>query len=101
MTKPNCAALAGWQRIGKSQLNKRLTSHADSLGFPVYGMQQVNGEIHIHTLNLTAGASSLREIEIRGKIFSRIVHLIQTCCGQPLSLQNRLLLIPPARGGPR
>lgn len=101
MTETDHCGLTGRQRIGEPQLDERLTAYTDSLGFPVYGMQQVNGEIDVHTLNFTPRTSGVRKIQMSRKVFSGIVHFIQTSCGQRSSLRDSALLLPPARGGPR
>ena len=97
--RPNM--LVSGQRIGQPQLDESLTTHADPFGFLIYGIQQVNGKVYIHPLNLAPRTYGMRKVEMCRKIFSRIVHFIQTSCGQCASPRGSALLLLPAHGGPR
>ena len=61
-----------FQRVGEAKLDERLTRDADAFGFLIDGLQQVDGEIHVHALNLTTGPTRLRPINIRGHVGPRV-----------------------------
>jgi hypothetical protein len=72
------ARLAGnRQRVSESQLDERLSAHADSLGFAVNGAKQIDRKIDIDTLDFSARAARSREIDMSCEVFSTIVHLVQ------------------------
>jgi hypothetical protein len=74
------------ERVGDAQLDKRLSSHADSLGLAVDRAKQIDGEIDVHTLDLAARARGACQIKMRAEVFPRVVHLVETSGAQRPSL---------------
>jgi hypothetical protein len=58
------AESARGERVCEAQLDERLTGHADALGFLIDSFQQVDREIHVHTLDFTPRAASSGEINV-------------------------------------
>ena len=92
-----------FQRVGEAKLDERLTRDADAFGFLIDSLQQINREVHVHALNLTPGTTSLRPVDVRGHVDTRIRQPIEFLSGDPLRLvlQGTALLRQCARGGPR
>jgi hypothetical protein len=93
--------LARTQRVGQPQLDECLPRHADSLRLTINRLKEINREVDIHTLDLTARPAGVCEVKVRGEVFPRVVHFVETSGGQRLSLRGTALLRLSARGGPR
>jgi hypothetical protein len=89
------------ERVGKPQLDERLTAHTDSPGLAVDGVEQIDGKVDIHALDFTAWARGLRQIKMRAKVLARVMHLIEARGAERLSLRGTALLRLRAHGGPR
>ncbi len=99
---PERASLAGGREsISEPQLDERLATHADSLGFTIDCIEQVDGKIDIHALDVTTRTASFREVEMTCEVFSSIVHRVQTSGAQCLSRRGSAPLLLDAHGGPR
>ena len=92
-----------FQGVGEAKLDERLARDADAPGFLIDGLEEIDREIHIHALDLTAGTPSLRPIDIRCHVNTRIGKSIKLFSGDPLRfvLRGIALFRLCARGGLR
>ena len=75
-----------FQRVGEAKLDERLTRDADSPGFLIDGLQQIDREVHVHALHFTTRTASLREINVRRQVHSCIMESVEFFCRHGLSL---------------
>jgi hypothetical protein len=67
-----------FQGIREAEFDERLTRDADALRLLIDGLEQIDGEVDIHTLDLAAGTTCLRPIDIRRRV--------NTGLGKPIEL---------------
>jgi len=62
-----------FQRIGESKLDERLARDADALGFLIDDLEEIDREIHVHTLDFTPWTASPGIIQIRRHVAAGVV----------------------------
>ena len=87
--------------ICQPKLDERLACDADTFGFLIDGLQQIDREVHVHALDLAPRAAGLREIEVRGQAFASVVQGVELYRRQRFSRPGTALLLSSAPGGPR
>lgn len=66
-----------FQRIGEAKLDERLARDADALGFLIDGLEEIDREIHVHTLDFTSRAARPRIIEARCHVATSVVQGVE------------------------
>jgi hypothetical protein len=94
-------SVRGRDCVGESQLDEGLSGHADSPRLAIDCTKQIDREVDIHALNLTARARGFRQVKMRAEVFARVVYLIEPGGAQRPTLRGTALLRLRAHGGPR
>ena len=89
------------ERVRESELDQCLARDADTLGFLIDGLQQVDREVHVHTLDCTPWTASLREINVGRQVHSCIVKSVEFFGRHGLRLCGTAFFRSRVPGGPR
>lgn len=81
------------ERVGQSDLDERLSGDAEPAGLLIDLAQEVYREVHVHSLDRSAGADRLAEVHVRRQVDAGVVHRIELGGGECPSLGGTLLLL--------
>jgi hypothetical protein len=81
------------ERIGESNLDERLPGDAEPAGFLIDFAQKVHREVHVHTLNRTAGPDRSSEVHVGREVGSGVVHRVELGGGECPSLGGTLCFL--------
>lgn len=93
--------LTACEGVCKPKFNERLARDADTPGFLIDRLQQVDGEVYVHTLDFAAGTAGLCEIKVLGQVCAGVMERVELCGRQCFSLRGTALLLSSAPYGPR
>ena len=65
------------ERVGQANLDERLSGDAEPTGLLIDLAQQVDREVHVDTLDRSAGANRLAEVHVRRQIDTGVVHGVE------------------------
>jgi hypothetical protein len=82
------ASVGARERVGQTQLNECLPSHADSLRFAVDCTKQIHRKVDIHTLDFTTGTGAFARSRCAVRSSPAPVHLVEASGSNRPSLRG-------------